>query len=233
MGYDSTSPVLGGTHTNDPKGGIVAKIDPKKRMEERKQEGWSEVPEEGGGGPERISMAVKCPAVIVGFERTISAEKRTPGIEVRFAALEGAAAGKVVDRTFWSSSAFNGQMADLALAIGWEEPFDPEEEEDLARVFSHKNGVVGIDVRAKDPYTGDDGKERINYEARFFYRVPADARPKKDGDDVRYNRWKEIKKAGVASWEGYLKWKEERAKKARGGGSGGGRRRDDDDGGGF
>lgn len=210
----------------------MAKIDPNKRKEERKAEGHSEIPSEGSGGPPRINVACKVPAAIVGFDRVISKEKRTPGIEIRFVALEGAQAGHVVDRTFWESSAFNGQIADLALAIGHEEPFDPDEDDDLAKVFAFKGGVVGVDVRAREPWVDNKGKERIDFEARFFYRIPFDSRPKKnvDADKPRLDQWLAHKKAGAASWEGYLKWKEDRAKKAaQGGGGGGGRSRDDDE----
>lgn len=229
-GYDSPAPSRA-TYTNDPKEGTVAKIDPNQRKLERKEEGFSEIPEEGGGGPPRIRVACKVPAAIVGFDRVISREKRTRGIEIRFVALEGAQAGHVVDRTLWDSSAFNGQIADLALAIGHEEPFDPDEDDDLAKVFSHKGGIVGVDVRAKDPWTNDKGQERIDYEARFFYRIPADSRPKKnvEADKARYEKWTEVKKAGIASWEGYLKWKEDRAEKAAQGGGGRGGSRNDDE----
>ena len=198
----------------------MAKVDPNARANERKEQGWSEVPEEGKRA-EWVSMAQRAPLAAVGWE-IYEAGTGTPGILVRFVVLAGPDKGKITERTFWLSDGARSQLADFALAIGFREPFDDEDENDLQRLFT-KGALMG-EIKEDSFRNQRTGKIVTKFRPDSFYPLPSDRKPSAD--------WNAIMEAGEAGWARYQKWREThpRGEEAQwggdqgggGGGSGGG-----------
>lgn len=182
-------------------------IDPKKRRSAREAEGKSATPELGKG-PQRINRACRIPGAVVGWEHYKSAVKGTPGLLVRFVALDEPDAGAITEKTFWLSEAALDQFADFLLALGHEEPVDPNNNDHLEVAFSR--GAVMMDVKGES-YTDREGNERTAYRPEWFgvYR----GKGKKE--------WNEILKAAEEGWGRYIEWRGKNPRPEPGSGSGG------------
>jgi len=191
----------------------VAIHDPKKRKEQLKNEGRDL--EDSGGG--RIEEECDIIGVVVGFERFESSGKGTPGIMVRFVAVEGPHAGKCSDRNFWLSEKAVDQFIDLGLCFGYEEPWDPDDDDHVEKVLTDAPlKAVKVVIKGKE---GNDGKTR--FEPTFFRKL-------RSGADAIKKEWEAPIAAGEKSWDGYLKWRENNPRPAPGAaptGGGGGQRR--------
>lgn len=167
-------------------------IDPKERKKEREDKGWSE----DGPGTNFLRQTGKFPMAVCGWERFHSSQKGTPGIMIRFVVVEGPNAGEVIDRDFWLSERALAQLADFALAFGFEEPFDEHSDDDMERIVSHGVGVVNVVVKSEG-YTKSDGSAGTKFIPNFFnpYRGAA-----KDS-------WGEWITKGEASFQAYLQWR--------------------------
>lgn len=185
-------------------------VEPKKRKAERKAEGKSEVPTEGVR-TEYVKRAQKTPGAVVGWEHYNSSKKGTPGLLVRFVLLEGQDAGKAAERTFWKTAAAIAQFSDFALAIGYEEPFDPDNDDHLEAMFA--KGVVGLDIK-EETYTKRNGDEATAARPEWFYVVPGKGK----------KEWNKLVEAGQKDWERYVAWRANnpRPEPGTGGGGGGG-----------
>ena len=185
------------------------KVDPKARQKEREENGWGE------GGGERTPMLTVATtiavAAVVGFERFESPQKRTPGLKVRFVVLDGEHAGKCVDRDYWLTENALGQLADLALAKGHEEPFDPEDDDDIAKAIMGK----AVEIKTKTRrYNDKDGNEKVAADVDFTNKCKRRAK-----DQAEKKLWSGVLKTAQEQFQGYLDW---RADHPRGEGGGGG-----------
>lgn len=169
-------------------------IDPKERMKARKEAGMSEVPEDGER-TEFVQSECTVPGAVVGWEHFESSKKGTPGLLVRFVVLEGPEVGRATERNFWLTDRAMDQLLDFVLAMGWEEPFDPDNDEHLEKIFSL--GAVKIVIRGED-YTDSEGEERTTYRPAFFNRLKGKGK----------KEWNSIVVAGQAGWDRYVKWRE-------------------------
>ncbi len=168
-------------------------IDPKKRAKEREEKGWSD----DGPSTSFCRTEGKFPMAVAGWERFRSSAKGTPGIMFRLVVVEGEHAGEVVDRNFWLTENALGQLADFALAFGYEEPFDENNDDDMDRVVTHGTGVVLGTVKGEG-YQKPDGSAGTRYEARFFGRYKGQKKV----------AWDQYIKQGEDSFVRYLKWRE-------------------------
>jgi hypothetical protein len=187
-------------------------IDPRKRAQERKEKGWDD-----NAGSQKIKEECKFLGAVAGFERFESAQKGTPGIMVRFVAVDGPLAGHVIDRDFYLTENALGFLADLALAFGYEEPFDENNDEDLEAVFQHGAGVCFITVK-RETYEKTGGGQGEKFAPAFFAKSRF-TEPKAE--------WDAFIDQGIKSFDAYLKWRESNPRKAPGqggGGQGGGQR---------
>jgi len=179
-------------------------VDPRARAKERAEKGYSD----DGPSTTFLRATGKFPMAVAGWERFNSSQKGTPGLMVRLVAVEGEHAGDVMDRDFWLTQNALFQLADFALAFGYEEPFNEHDDDDLERVITHGLGVIVVTVQAEG-YTKNDGSAGTRYNAAFFGKYKGQ---KKDS-------WGEHIKAGEKSFEGYLRWRENNPRGSGGGGS--------------
>lgn len=201
----------------------MATIDPRQRKKKLEEEGRSLEDNAGGG---RINEECDIIGVCVGFERFESSGKGTPGIMVRFVSVEGPHAGKVTDRNFWLSEKAVEQFIDLGLCFGYEEPWDPDDDDHVEKVLTDAPlKAVKVIIKGKE---GLDGKTR--YEPAFFRKL-------RSGGEELKDAWTKHIEAGEKSWDAYLKWRESNPRPAPGSApqqtSGGGGRRQEDTGGGY
>lgn len=206
----------------------MSKLDPNARAEARKAEGKSEVPELGGQ-TERINRNTRVLLAPCGWEHYESTKKHTPGVLVRWVALEGPDAGKVTERTFWKSDAAADQFLDYCLAAGYREPIDWDDDDDLEALFTggDSKGVVLADIKVEDTWTRNDGTEVKTYRPAWF--GPSNV-PKPSAEQAK--RWNALIKAAEEGWDRYMQWRETHPRgQSRGGGGGGGRDYDDGAGG--
>lgn len=169
-------------------------IDPKKRRQERVAEGKSADPELGEGGTTRIRTECRVPAAVVGWEHYRSSAKGTPGLLVRFVALEGPEAGAVTETTFWLTDAAISRLADLIVALGNTEPVDVTDDDALEAAFSR--GAVMMEVKGRT-YTVN-GQERTTYEAAWFGRY--------EGKGSK--AWNEHVAQATEGWTRYVQWRQ-------------------------
>lgn len=167
-------------------------IDPKKRKQEREDKGWTD----DGPGTDFMRTEGKFPMAVAGWERFRSSQKGTPGLMVRLVVVEGPQAGHVTDRNFWLTPNALEQLADFALAFGYEEPFDEHSDDALDKIVVHGTGVVMGTVKGEG-YTKRDGSAGTKYEVRFFGTYKG---TKKDS-------WNEFIKKGEGSFGAYLQWR--------------------------
>jgi len=193
----------------------MAVVDPRARQQERKEKGW-----DNENTTDRLKEEGKFLFGVIGWERFLSASKGTPGLMIRFIVLEGPRAGAVIDVDFWLTERALGALADLALANGWEEPFDADSDESLELIFpgDRANALIGV-VKA-EPYTKNDGTAGVSYKIAFFNRYK--------GVD-KEDEWQPIMEQGFTGWEVYTEWRKKNPRKAPGearasSGAGGGAR---------
>lgn len=199
------------------------KVDPRQRKAARKEAGHGEIPEEGAG-VKRVKHECKVPGAVVGWEHFESSRKGTPGLMVRFVVFEGPDAGAISERNFWKTDRAIDQFLDFLLALGWEEPLDIEDDDQLERAFA--TGAVGLVIRGED-WKDREGNTRTKYEPAFFYRYREAGKPE----------WNAMVEEAEKGWAGYVKWREEHPRPSPGensgsgdgGGSGGGSYGGDDD----
>jgi len=190
-------------------------IDPRKRREARRAAGQSDNPELGSGGPVRLSRECKIPGAVVGWEHYKSSRKGTPGLLVRFVALDEPDAGKIAERTFWLTDAAVDQFADFLLSLGHEEPVDPYNDAHLEAAFSR--GAVMMDVRGEG-WTTREGEERTSYRPAWFGVYKGKGQ----------KAWNEILDEAIQGWDRYVEWRRNNPRPEPGSGSasgGGGRAR--------
>lgn len=184
-------------------------IDPKKRKQEREEKGWSD----DGPSTNFLRTEGKMPMAVGGWERFKSSQKGTPGIMIRLVVVEGQHAGSVIDRNFWLTEKALEQLADFALAFGYEEPFDEHSDDALEKIVCNGTGVVMGTVKGEH-YQKDDGSAGVRYEAKFFgpYR------------GTKKESWAEYVKLGEDSFARYGQWRANnpRALPGQGGGGRGG-----------
>ncbi len=178
-------------------------VDPRARAAQREADGIP-MREDSGGLFPTVNQELRANAAICGWEHFESSNKGTPGLLVRFVCLDGPQVGETVERSFWKTENALYMLADLALALKWEEPFDESDNDDLEKVF---DGAVKITVKAQDPYEKDDGTIVERYEAAFFNPTRYTLKEKEDGPVIE---------AAEASFSAYLQWRENNP---RGGGS--------------
>ncbi len=168
-------------------------IQPKERADERKAKGYSD----DGPSTQFLQTTGKFTMAVAGWEYFSSAVKGTAGLMIRFVVVEGEHAGEVRDRDFYLTQNALFMLADLALAFGYEEPFDERSDDDIDKVVSHGLGVCTVTVKAEG-YQKNDGSSGTKYEPRFFARYKGAAK----------DTWQEHIDAGIKSFNGYLKWRE-------------------------
>lgn len=203
--------------------------DPREREKERKDNGWGDG--DGERAP-RIAEKVKFLAAPVGFERYESSGKGTPAIMIRYVCVAvlsrwdgkkwendsndyDSLIGHIIDKDYWLSGKM-GDLCDMALAHGWEEPFDENDDDQLERIIQNGLGVIVITTK-NDPY---DGKDK--WIAAFFNKPRAGTEEDPE--------WEAIIAKGVEGFNKYFAWREknprrkpgEEPKAAKGGGGGGG-----------
>lgn len=183
-------------------------IDPRQRKAAREAEGKSAAPEIGEG-PRRVSRECKIPGAVVGWEHYKSSRKGTPGLLVRFVALDGPEAGAITERTFWLTDAAMDQFLDFLLALGHEEPLDPYNDSHLEAAFAR--GAVMLDVRGES-YTTDDGEERTSYRPNWFGVFKGKGK----------KSWNNLLDEAVAGWDRYVEWRRNNPRPEPGSGGGGG-----------
>jgi len=167
-------------------------IDPKARAKERKDKGYSD----DGPSTSFLRATGKFTMAAVGIERFNSSAKGTPGLMIRLVVVEGDHAGDVLDRDFWLTQNALFQLADFALAFGFEEPFDEKSDDDIEKIITSGLGVVTVKVQAEG-YTKSDGSAGTKYNADFFSRYAGEAK----------DSWKEYLDSGEKSFNGYLRWR--------------------------
>jgi hypothetical protein len=167
-------------------------IDPKARAKERKDKGYSD----DGPSTSFLRATGKFTMAGCGFERFNSSAKGTPGIMIRLVVVEGDHAGDVLDRDFWLTQNALFQLADFALAFGFEEPFDEKSDDDIEKIMTSGLGVVVVKVQAEG-YAKNDGSAGTKYNAAFFSPYKGAAK----------DSWQEHIQAGEKSFNGYLKWR--------------------------
>lgn len=179
---------------------------PADRMKAREAKGQSATPELNEG-PARISRECRVPGAVVGWEHYESSRKGTPGLLVRFVALDGPEAGKIAERTFWLTDAAVDQFLDFVLALGHTEPIDPYNDDHLGSAFSR--GAVMMDVRGES-WQDRNGNERTSYRPAWFgaYR----------GEGSK--AWNEIMEQAEEGWNRYIAWRAKNPRTAPGESSG-------------
>jgi len=183
-------------------------LNPQDRMKERKNEGKSEIPEDGER-TEFVTQEQRCALAVVGFERYRSSGKGTPGILVRFVTLNGPEPGKAAERTFWDTPNAIGQFLDFVLALGHTEPFDHTNDDVLNGIFT-KN-AVNCSIQGEG-WVDRDGNERTTYRPAFFSVFkgkPASS-------------WNPLVEKGEEGWDRYVKWRTNNPRPEPGSGGGGG-----------
>lgn len=168
-------------------------VDPNARKKEREEKGWSE----DGPGTDFLRVEGKIVLAVAGWERFNSSQKGTPGVMMRFVAVEGEHAGEVVDGKFWLTDAALGALADWAIAFGWEEPFNEKSDDDFDKIVVFGTGVLVGHVKASH-FTKKDGTAGVSYEPRFFSKYKGQKKAS----------WAEYIKKGEASFAKYLEWRE-------------------------
>lgn len=186
----------------------MSMIDPRRRKAARKESGQSETPELGESA-KRVSRECKIPGCVVGWEHFKSSQKGTPGLMVRFVALEGPDAGATTERNFWLTDRAMDQFLDFLLALGHEEPLDPYNDDHLEAAFSR--GAVMMDIKGED-YTDRRGNDRTSYRPAWFgvYK----------GRDKA--EWNKLLEEATKGWAAYVKWREQNPRPQPGSGGGGG-----------
>lgn len=184
-------------------------VDPRARKEERKEKGWDSG--DGGDRLPRLEMEVKgFIAAPVGYERFESSGKGTPGLMIRFVVLEeprgwreedGDIVGCIVDKDFWLTGNM-GDLADLAIAMGWDEPFDEKVDAEVDRMLQNGLGACRITTKA-DTYV-----ERTRYIPAYFNRCTT--------YEVAQDGWEELIDAGVADFDKYMEWRAKNPRKKPG-----------------
>jgi hypothetical protein len=115
-----------------------------------------------------------------------------------------------MDRDFWLTQNALFQLADFALAFGYEEPFDENSDDDIERVVMYGLGVILVTVKTEG-YTKSDGQAGTKYNAAFFGKYKGQ---KKES-------WQEYIDAGEKSFAGYLTWRGNNPRGVAGQGGGG------------
>lgn len=167
-------------------------IDPKARKKDREDKGWTD----DGPSTDFLRTEGKFRMAVAGWERFRSSQKGTPGLMVRLVIVEGPQAGHVVDRNFWLTPNALDQLADFALAFGYEEPFDEHSDDAMDKIVVHGTGVVMGTVKGEG-YQKRDGSAGTRYECKFFGTYKG---TKKDS-------WTEFIKKGEDSFGRYLQWR--------------------------
>lgn len=187
-------------------------VDPKARAQERKDNGWGD----GDRGEKipRVDAKVKALFAACGTERYESSGKGTPALMVRFICVDDPSAekekrasevGHILDVDFWLTPKALGALADLALAFGWEEPFDENDDDHIDAILQNGSGAIWITTK-NEPYNDKD-----RFKAAYYSKY-AHAEPNAD--------WEEIIDRGVVSWEDYLAMRAKFPRKAPGTGGG-------------
>lgn len=167
-------------------------VNPQQRQQERKDRGLDkDFPQ-----TEWLKEEYRGPAVIVGWEHYRSSKKGTPGTLVRFVCLDGPNAGKVCEGTLWKTQKAIGTFADLALALGWTEPFDPDNDDHLASIFS--KGAIRLTVKS-ETYTNNSGEDKTSYKPAYY-------------DPFRGSKekaWGPLYATAKEGWNSYSGWRAE------------------------
>lgn len=187
----------------------MAMVDPSKRKAELKEQGID--PENPGERPKITILNKWTPCVITNFCETASRAGKL-GWLVWFTVCDPASPDfkKSAGRKFWRSEDSASFFADLAIAVGWDTPFDLDNEDTIASILASNEGVVMVKF-------GDNtyqGKTRI--EPKYFGR--AKAIPEASAIDA-------ASEEGKKSWESYTDFLERMEARRESGGdseSGGG-----------
>jgi len=188
----------------------MAMVDPRKRQAERKADGQSEVPELGEG-VKRVQSECRVPGAVVGWEHYESSKKGTPGLLVRFVALEGPESGGICERTFWLTDRAVGQLADMMICLGHLDPFDPQNNDHLERAFA--KGAVMMDIKGEKWEDQKTGEERTTYRPAWFGKMPKGSGKKE---------WNEHMVEAEEGWGRYLTWRQNNPRRAAGDNDSGG-----------
>lgn len=192
-------------------------IDPNQRRQERIAKGQSPDPDLNENKTKRVETECTIPGVVVGWEHYRSAAKGTPGLLVRFVAVEGPEAGGIVETTFWLTDNAMGRLADFLLALGNTEPVNVHDDDDLERAFS-ANPVM-IEVKA-ETYNDRNGNPRTRYDAAWFGRFTGKTS----------SAWNDLVAEAHKGWARYVSWRQNNPRPepgsgvsagSQGGGSGG------------
>lgn len=189
----------------------MATIDPRKRRAAREAAGESAVPELGAG-VRRISRECKIPGAVVGWEHYNSSRKGTPGLLVRFVALADPDAGAITERTFWLTDAATDQFLDFLLALGHDEPIDPNNNDHLEVAFA--KGAVMMDVKGEEYTYEKDGEEktRTSYRPAWFGAFKGKSS----------KAWNKVLEDAEKGWSAYCEWRKKNPRDEPSGGGGGG-----------
>lgn len=182
----------------------MAKVNPQDEKYEKK---FQKTPECGTG--KKLLAAV-------GFERYKSGRRGTPMIGVRFLCVhdfdadEGAGDAKSITfDNIANTDAAMWRFVDLAKGLGWTEPFDPDDDEEVGALLT--SGYVQANL-VEETF---QGKKKVS-PAEYVKADEADAYE----EDPNWQTWIE---QAEEDFRGYLEW---RAKNPRGGRSSGPNRTD-------
>jgi hypothetical protein len=131
-----------------------------------------------------------------------------PVADVRFVSVDGDSAGSIHTETFWLNDKSLWRVAKFAVALGWTEPFDPEDQEDFEQVLSY--GPVRCQVKVQEV----NGYDRSRIEK--FSRYSMDRDPT-TGAPVFSSPQDKLIKMAEEQWAGYLRWRSNNPRKTGGG----------------
>ena len=128
-------------------------------------------------------------------------------VDVRFVSVGKEEPGHIHTETFWLNAASHWRLAKFAVSIGWTEPFDPDEKEELEQVVAHGPLRGTITVQEVNGY------DRSKIER--FSRVTIDRDPTTKTAIFSPQQEKLIRKA-EEQWAGYMRWRADNPRQTSG-----------------
>jgi len=119
-------------------------------------------------------------------------------VDIRFVSIGKEESGHVHTETFWLNAASHWRLAKFSVSLGWTEPFDPDDKEELERVVSH--GPLRGTITSQEV----NGYDRTRIEK--FSRVTIDRDPTTKSAIFSPEQEKLIRKA-EEQWAGYVRWR--------------------------
>lgn len=162
---------------------------------------------------------------VCATDEGVSAQKRTPYVQGRLVCLEDLTRGRKPEdnqvghdtlNKWYLTPRASGFIADVAVAVGWMEPFDDEDAEQVIQVLTHKPFCIGVrQQRDSDKYT------EVYYVSAWDGRLAdgstVETTPEgKVADPKIRKRWGALIAEGAERHEAWLEKREERSSGGRG-----------------